>query len=116
MEMFEAFGFSDRIKREAYWVNETVFWRADADETSNIIVRADRIQDVEDDLSEMPHTILNQARVHDFYLEIMRNSAHRLEPDYNRELVALNATDDPDHPVEAIFRCCDAEGETQTIR
>ena len=29
MEMFEAFGFADRIMKEAYWVNETVFWKPD---------------------------------------------------------------------------------------
>ena len=37
------------------------------------IVRSGRVQDVEDGLSEFPHVILNQARVHDFYLEVMRN-------------------------------------------
>ena len=30
MEMFQAFGFAERVKREAYWVNETVFWRPGA--------------------------------------------------------------------------------------
>lgn len=27
MEMFNAFGFADRVEREAYWVNETTFWK-----------------------------------------------------------------------------------------
>ena len=31
VEMFEAFGLADRLLREAYWVNETAFWRPDAD-------------------------------------------------------------------------------------
>ncbi len=29
MEMFEAFGFSERLEKEAYWVNETTFWKPD---------------------------------------------------------------------------------------
>ena len=29
MEMFEAFGFSERPLKEAYWVNETTFWKPD---------------------------------------------------------------------------------------
>ena len=29
MEMFEAFGFSERVLKEAYWVNETTFWKPD---------------------------------------------------------------------------------------
>ena len=28
MEMFQAFGFAEKVKREAYWVNETTFWPA----------------------------------------------------------------------------------------
>ena len=29
MEMFQAFGFSERVLKEAYWVNETTFWKPD---------------------------------------------------------------------------------------
>ena len=83
MEMFEAFGFAEKVAKEAYWVNETCFWQPSAGGEG--IVRSDRIQDVEDDLSEMPHTILSQARVHDFYLEVMRNSASGMVPSYNLE-------------------------------
>ena len=88
MEMFEAFGFSERVLKEAYWVNETSFWKPDDSERANI-VRSGRVQDVEDGLSEFPHVILNQARVHDFYLDVMRNSPTRLEPDYSRRLLDL---------------------------
>src|SRR5690606_2909427 len=88
MEMFEAFGFADRVMKEGYWVNETTFWRPDTADRAKI-VRYDRVQDVEDGISEMPHMILNQARVHDFYLQVMRNSARRLAPHYSRRLVAL---------------------------
>src|ERR1700722_12236507 len=88
MEMFEAFGFSERVLKEAYWVNETSFWKPD-DIRRARIVRGGRIQDTEDGLSELPHVILNQARVHDFYLDVMRNSPTRLEPDYSRRLLDL---------------------------
>ena len=27
MEMFHAFGFSERVLKEGYWVNETTFWK-----------------------------------------------------------------------------------------
>ncbi len=73
MEMFEAFGFAERVRREAYWVNETTFWKPD-DRDGGRIVRGGRIQDTEDGLSEFPHVILNQAWVHDFDLDIMRNA------------------------------------------
>ena len=74
--------------KEAYWVNETTFWKPDDGKRENI-VRSGRVQDVEDGLSEFPHVILNQARVHDFYLDVMRKSPARLEPYYARRLLDL---------------------------
>ncbi|MGA8258919.1 MAG: FAD-dependent monooxygenase, partial [Arenicellales bacterium] len=35
------------------------------------------------------HVILNQARVHDFYLDVMGNSPLRLQPDYSRRFLEL---------------------------
>ena len=114
VEMFEAFGFAEKVTKEGYWVNEVTFWRPGEDD--GLLKRADRIQDVEDDLSEMPHVILSQARIHDFYLEIMRNSPRRLVPDYSRELVSVTRTDATDYPVTAVFNCLDAPGTQETIR
>ena len=120
MEMFEAFGFSERVLKEAYWVNETSFWKPDDAARANI-VRSSRIQDVEEGLSEFPHVILNQARVHDFYLDVMRNSPMRLAPDYSRRLVdlAIDASiKDGDHPVTVRFERLDAphEGQVETVK
>ena len=56
------------------------------------IVRSGRVQDVEDGLSEFPHVILNQARVHDCYLDVMRKSPSRLEPYYSRRLLDLKTS------------------------
>ena len=122
VEMYEALGFSERILKEAYWVNETTFWKPD-DANREHIVRSGRIQDVEDGLSEFPHVILNQARVHDFLLEAMRRGPSRLEPYYSRRLKALtvdaSAADDADaHPVTATFERIDLgyEGAVETVR
>lgn len=102
MEMFEAFGIASRILEEAYWVNETVFWRPDPD-AKNTISRSGRIKDVEDGLSEMPHTILNQARVHGLLLDSMKNSRSRLEPHYGVEIVDLDDSD-TGGPVQVTLR------------
>jgi len=88
MEMFHAFGFSERVLKEACWINETTFWKPDDRQPADII-RAGWVQDVEDGLSEFPHVVLNQARVHDFYLDVMRRSPSRLEPHYARRVVAV---------------------------
>jgi phenol 2-monooxygenase len=88
MEMFHAFGFSERVLKEACWINETTFWKPD-DRQPAKIVRSGLVQDVEDGLSEFPHVVLNQARVHDFYLDFMRISASKLEPYYARRVMAV---------------------------
>jgi phenol 2-monooxygenase len=66
----------------------------------------------------MPHVILNQARIHDMYLDIMRKSPRRLEPDYGRRLRDLTVTGDGDYPVLATFERVDEghEGEVETVR
>ena len=92
MEMFEAFGFSERVLKEAYWVNETCFWNPDPSQ-SNVITRTGRIVDTEEGLSEFPHVIMNQARVHDFFLATMQNAPTRLEPSYGRNFLDLALTD-----------------------
>ena len=127
MEMFEAFGFSERLLKEAYWVNETSFWKPGDGQRENI-VRGGRIQDTEDGLSEFPHVIVNQARVHDFYLDVMRHSASRLEPNYSRRLLDVTIDRDaadgdaPDgrstHPVTVRLERIDPqhEGQVETVK
>ncbi|WFU44856.1 FAD-binding monooxygenase [Bradyrhizobium sp. CB82] len=120
MEMFHAYGFAERVMREAYWVNETTFWKPDDKHSSNI-VRSGRVQDVEDGLSEFPHVILNQARVHDGFLDVMHKSPARLEPHYARHLIELHV--DPaarfeDHAVAVRLERVDPghHGEIETVK
>ncbi len=88
MEMFHAYGFAERMMKEACWINETTFWKPDQAKPETI-VRSGRVQDVEDGLSEFPHVVLNQARVHDFFLDVMHRSAAKLEPHYARRVLDL---------------------------
>ena len=110
MEMFEAFGFSEKVLKEGYWVNETAFWKPD-DKDPNKIIRNSKIQDTEDGLSEFPHMVLNQARVHDFYLDLMKKSPTNLEPHYSRKLLSVKINNSENqnekHPVTAFFERSD---------
>lgn len=118
MEMFQAFGFAEKVKRESVWINETTFWTPDP-EKPGAIRRAGRVQDVADGLSEMPHVLLNQARIHDMFLEIMRNSPTGLEPDYGLKVMAVKvAPDASDYPVTVTLEhtAPGREGRQQTVR
>jgi phenol 2-monooxygenase len=114
VEMFEAFGMSAKLIREAYWVNETVFWRPAPDDRSRI-VRTGRVHDVEDGLSEFPHVIVNQARMQQYLLDYMVKSPARLEPNYGTEFVRLEVEADGDHPVVVTVRNVD-DGAERSIR
>ncbi|MGH1460275.1 MAG: FAD-binding monooxygenase [Paracoccaceae bacterium] len=119
MEMFQAFGFAEKVKREAYWVNQTTFWKPDPANTSHI-TRVGIAQDVADDQSEMPHTIVNQARIHQLFLDVMKKSPTRLEPHYGLRLMGLEidlGTDD--HPVTVTLERVKEDGsagQSVTVR
>ena len=117
MEMFQAFGFADKVKRESCWVNQTNFWMPDPANPAHI-KRLGRVQDVADDSSEMPHVLINQARLHQLFLDVMKNAPARLAPDYNWSLCDL--TIDPsteDHPVTVTLEDTGVNwGETVTVR
>jgi phenol 2-monooxygenase len=116
MEMFQAFGFAEKVMRESVWINETTFW---APGGAAPLKRVARVQDVPDGISEMPHVLINQARVHDLFLDIMRNSPSRLEPDYGLKVAHLSI--DPgaaEYPVTVVLEhtAPGREGQTTTVR
>lgn len=103
VEMFNAFGLADRLIREAYAVNETVFWRPDENQRENIS-RSGRVKDVAEGLSEYPHLIVNQARLQEFLFEKMRKNPSRLAPHYGVELLSVEDTGHGDYPLRAQLR------------
>jgi phenol 2-monooxygenase (NADPH) len=114
VEMFEAFGLGHKLIREAYWVNETVFWRP-GKQDRNRIERTGRIQDTEDGLSEFPHVIVNQARLQQYLLDYMRRSPTRLEASYGLEFVTLKVEAEGEYPVVVTLRDV-ANGSLSTVR
>ena len=116
MEMFQAFGFAEKVMREAVWINETTFW---APGEPAPLTRVARVQDVPDGISEMPHVLINQARVHDMFLDVMRHAPTRLEPDYGLKVADLRV--DPaaaEYPVTVKLEhtAPGREGQTATVR
>lgn len=117
VETFQAFGFAERIIAEAYRITETAFWRPDPKDPSRI-ARAARTPDDPRGLSEFPHLVVNQARVLDYFAEVMADSPTRMRPDYGLEFRDLVVTDEADYPVTATLAhtAGAAAGELRTVR
>ena len=113
VEMFEAFGLADRLVNEAYWVNEVCFWRPDPEDQTRI-KRAGRIRDTEEDLSEFPHVIVNQARMLAYLRDHMERSASRLEPFYGlrADEVEIDTHGSAEYPVTVTLWHLDGRQET----
>src|SRR5690349_24737994 len=120
VELFEAFGLADRLINEGYWVNEVAFWRPAAQDRGKI-ARTGIIDDVEEGLSEMPHVIVNQARMLAYLLDHMERSPSRLRPHYGLHAtsIVVDETGESEYPVtvELSHLAGLAEtGETSTLR
>ena len=98
VETFQAFGFADRIIAEAYRITEMAFWKPDPTDPSRI-VRTARAVDDPTGISEFPHLIVNQARVLDYFGEVMANSPTRMKPDFGFDFRSLVNTDEGEYPV-----------------
>ncbi|MFI5062029.1 MAG: FAD-binding monooxygenase, partial [Actinomycetales bacterium] len=111
VETFQAFGFAERIIAEAYRITEMAFWKPDPMDHSRI-VRAARAVDDPTGISEFPHLIVNQARVLDYFAEVMVNSPTRMTPDYGWEFCGLEIADDDEYPVTVTLERVDDNSAT----
>ena len=120
VELFEAFGLADRLVNEGYWVNEVAFWQPDPQDRTKI-TRTGRIQDLEEGLSEMPHVIVNQARMLAYLLDHMERSASKLQPFYGLHAgdIQIDASGSSEYPVAVTLQHLKdfkETGEISTIR
>jgi phenol 2-monooxygenase (NADPH) len=117
VETFQAFGFAERIIAEAYRITEMAFWKPDPADHSRI-VRSARAVDDEMGISEFPHLIVNQARVLDYFAEVMANSPTRMRPDYGYEFRGLEVTGQGEYPVTVTLGHASGarEGEERVVR
>jgi phenol 2-monooxygenase len=76
VEIYESFGLSEELLREAYHILEVCFWGVDEDGSTGGkggIKRKSRSIDTEKGLSHLPHVILNQARMNGLMLGKMES-------------------------------------------
>lgn len=128
VEVFESFGLSDHLVRDAYWVNEVCFWSVGSEKehgngvmngngTGERIVRTGRTADVAEGLSWQPHVILNQARLNGILIEdIKRHSERDFEYGVAVTDVKVDADPSTDPNQHAVTVTAEKDGETRTYR
>lgn len=117
IEIFQAFGFAERVQKEAHFLECITFWRHDPEMPENI-VRATKKIDGRNVFSEFNHVVLNQARVHHFLLDAMQKAPAQMVPDYCRQLTDLEIDDrDDEYPVRVTVERTDPghEGQQETV-
>ena len=122
MEIMEAYNASEIILKESYWLNQICFWDPDKKANHNII-RSEKTADPRVGLSEFPHVVLNQARIHDLLLDGMLNSVTQLKPVYSSRLQSFTIdekiTEKKDaFPIEAIIEQVDGinKGKIEVVK
>ncbi|PVI04251.1 hypothetical protein DM02DRAFT_193254 [Periconia macrospinosa] len=115
VEIYESFGLSEELLREAYHILEVCFWgeKADGEETgaeTGGIERKSRAMDTERGLSHMPHVILNQAKMNGLMLgEMKRLSGGREKVEYG--WVVTNVVVDEAKAGDPDAYCCKVTAE-----
>tara|TARA_B100000902_G_scaffold245639_1_gene232556 strand:+ start:39 stop:1970 length:1932 start_codon:yes stop_codon:yes gene_type:complete len=92
IEIMEAYNSSEIILKESYWLNQIAYWDGDKKDQDKI-KRTKKVNDPRVGLSEFPHVVLNQARIHDLLLDGMKNSSTQLEPIYDCDFVDFKIND-----------------------
>ncbi|KAF7542455.1 hypothetical protein G7Z17_g11557 [Cylindrodendrum hubeiense] len=86
VEVFESFGLSEDLLKEAYHVLEIAFWASDG---SGGVRRTHYAPDLEPGLSHQPHVILNQARINGLMIEDIENSSGSAAISYGVEVKSV---------------------------
>jgi phenol 2-monooxygenase len=98
VEIFESFGISESLLKEAYHVLEVAFWASDG---KGSIQRTHYAPDLEPGLSHQPHVILNQARLNGLMIEEIQRCSGRIEMDYGVEVKHVEVDDTAAEDYEA---------------
>ena len=120
IEIMEAYNCSETVLKESYWLNQTAFWEPSKEQPENIVLKQ-KVADARIGLSEFPHVVLNQSRMHDLLLDGMRNSPAQLQPDYSRSLLKLEVDDSISqnlqaYPITATLQREGEAGKVETVR
>lgn len=92
VEIFESFGLSEEMLRDAFHILEVAFWQQD---NAGKLARTRRTADTAPGLTHMPHVILNQAIVNGLLLGSMKRSGGKANVEYGVTVKGIQIDEDP---------------------
>ncbi|KAI4214688.1 MAG: hypothetical protein LQ351_002761 [Letrouitia transgressa] len=105
LEIFDSFGFVDRVLKESNHMLEICLWNPD--ETGRIC-RTDRIPDTIPGISRFQEVVLHQGRIERFFLDSLKDyssiEVERGVLPYNLDLDLTHIEDEKAHPVKVQVR------------
>ncbi|KAF1847067.1 uncharacterized protein K460DRAFT_413874 [Cucurbitaria berberidis CBS 394.84] len=128
VEIYESFGLSEELIREAYHILEVCFWGIDEDgdgQEKRGIKRKSRAIDTEKGLSHLPHVILNQARMNGLMLGKMETilkekgkweegKANGIEYGWTVKGLEIDETNKDDPNAHCVRVTAEKDGEEET--
>jgi phenol 2-monooxygenase len=123
VEIFESFGLADELRKEAYWVNEVVFWSDGSEKKTGSTINGEvngkpgikktgQAADTAPGLSHQPHVILNQARINGLMLGAMkRNNGQEVE--YGKKVVGVSVNTKLEGEYSVTVEISNANGEIE---
>lgn len=113
VEVFESFGLSEDMVREAYHVLEVAFWSAGND---GKLVRTRTTADTEPGLTHLPHVILNQARLNGLMLGAMEKfNGQKVDYGYSVKEVYVDEESAADPEAYAVRVTTEKEGREEVF-
>ncbi|ETS74849.1 hypothetical protein PFICI_13333 [Pestalotiopsis fici W106-1] len=115
-EIFESFGFVDRFRKEAYYLNEV--WATSSPDENGVIRRGERTPDTPPGLSRFMHATLHQGRIERFFLDNIKKYSKdtiQVERGVMPESLAIEETkvhDQTAYPVTVKLRRLNEEEST----
>ncbi|CAD6588281.1 MAG: hypothetical protein ASARMPREDX12_003221 [Alectoria sarmentosa] len=113
LEIFDSFGFADRVWKESNHMLEICLWNPD--ETGRIR-RTDRIPDTIPGISRFQQVVLHQGRIERFFLDSLKEHSHiKIERGVLPEQLEIDhskAEDDHAYPIKVKIRHLDDDEAT----
>ena len=112
-ETFQAFEFRERLFAESQPLKDVNFWGPNPNDPSKLAL-AGRVANQTGEVSEFPLSIVNQARILDYFAEYAENGPARIKPNYGYEFIDLEVEETGEYPVRVRMR--DPNGKERTVR